>query len=136
MKKNSLMNSLFGILPTFFFDKPSGVSVVETRGDADGEGGQLTGVARYLQKLEPKVEVVDSSEHLTGVAKYLAQQQAVEQARAPVAEELVEDEETPTAADEIIESEPALSGVEKYLPVSTPANGTLYPNHRNYLSNY
>ena len=87
MKKNSLMNSLFGILPPLFFDKPSAGGIREERGDANGEDSQLTGVARYLQKLEPKVEEV-IEEQLTGVAKYLAQQKALEEANKPVIEEL------------------------------------------------
>ena len=44
MLKNSLMNSLFGLLPTFFFDSPSASSAADGR-----ENSQLTGVARYLQ---------------------------------------------------------------------------------------
>ena len=51
MKSNSLMNSLFGIIPAFFFNAPSASQSAETSGD----DSQLTGVARYLQKLEPQV---------------------------------------------------------------------------------
>ena len=120
MKKNSLMNSLFGILPPLFFDKPSAGGAVENQGDASGEGAQLTGVARYLQKLEPKIE-----DNLTGVARYLAQQQALEEANRPVVaepeaeeevrvEEIVAEIQEPEEA-EIVDLEPVLSGVDKYL---------------------
>jgi hypothetical protein len=139
MKKNSLMNSLFGILPPLLFDKPSTGGVVAKSDDASGKDSQLTGVARYLQKLEPAVEEAN----ITGVAKYLAQQQALEEANKPVIEEsdpevesadlelelVHEDEETLEVQEaqeveaedvleveeEIVELEPVISGVEKYL---------------------
>ena len=126
MKKNSLMNSLFGILPPLFFDKPSAGGAIEARGAAaNEEGAQLTGVARYLKKLEQ-----------TGVERYLAQLQAFEDANKPVIEESepepeeeiqveeavledVEEDVVEEIIEEIVEPEaiiePEPSGVEKYL---------------------
>ena len=114
--KKQFDESFFGNVPPLSFETPSVGRVVENRGDA-GEDSQVTGVARYLQKLEPKAEEVIDGEQLTGVAKYLAQQQALEEANKPVVAEVeAEVLEVAEAAVEVEPvSEPVPSGVEKYI---------------------
>ena len=91
MKENSLMNSLSGILPAFFFGKPSNVSTVEERYIRAVPDDQLTGVARYLKKLEPQQpELDENGEVLTGVAKYLALHALAEKAKEVVEEVVAE----------------------------------------------
>ncbi len=75
MKKNSLINSLLGTLTTFSFDDHA-ASGSEAK---DASSNELTGVARYLDKM-PSATSVDkylkSHKHdpATGVAKYMAKQ--------------------------------------------------------------